>query len=348
MDALDDLPALHARWARELLTGPVPVETEATCAACPMVDANRDTGFDATTKCCTFLPELHNFLVGAVLADDDPAAADGAATVRARIARRVAVTPLGLGRTQAYMLVYDEGGPVTFGRKAELRCPHHLADGRCGVWRHRESTCATWFCKHVRGDVGRDFWQSLRGTFVLVERALAWSCLDELGFDRERLAPLIGRTQRKRSEADEFANSLPARYAALWGNWVGREDELYRACAERVAGLSWRDALALAGAEAAVAAKLARDKHAALLSTTLPARVVVAPFRILALTGDSCQIAAYSDYDPIELSRVVLDVLPRFDGRPVDAVLADLAGDDIEVDPTLIRTLIDYGVLVTA
>ena len=40
-----------------------------------------DLQFEPSTKCCTFLPELPNFLVGAMLADTDPAAAEGRASV---------------------------------------------------------------------------------------------------------------------------------------------------------------------------------------------------------------------------------------------------------------------------
>src|SRR5262245_36081364 len=95
-DALEGLPPLYQRWVRELLDGPVPRETEATCDNCAMlVEGGVAAGFNTDTKCCTFLPELHNFLVGAILADDDPAFATGRASVRARVARRVAVTPLG-------------------------------------------------------------------------------------------------------------------------------------------------------------------------------------------------------------------------------------------------------------
>ena len=54
--------------------------------------------FAAETKCCTYVPEVPNFLVGRILDDPDPAFAPGRATVNQRIDARVSVTPLGLGR----------------------------------------------------------------------------------------------------------------------------------------------------------------------------------------------------------------------------------------------------------
>jgi hypothetical protein len=151
MTDMAGLPPLHAQWLREVIAGSIPSETEATCEHCAMIvhgEGNRvGDGFHADTKCCTYLPELHNFLVGAVLADPDPSAAVGRATVVDRIARRVAVTPLGLGRPRSYLLLYDDGGAAMFGRSRAMRCPHYLEDtGQCGVWRHREATTASTSC----------------------------------------------------------------------------------------------------------------------------------------------------------------------------------------------------------
>jgi hypothetical protein len=144
------LPPLYARWMAELLAGPIPDETAATCDRCAMCVPDAARSFRPDTKCCTFLPTLHNFLVGRVLADSDPESATGRATVIARMQKKVGVNPLGLGPTRAHNLIYEDGGHAVFGKSRALLCPHYL-DGMCGVWKHRESTCATWFCKYVRG-----------------------------------------------------------------------------------------------------------------------------------------------------------------------------------------------------
>ena len=52
------LPAIHARWLSELV-GPLTAEGRATCGTCTIVSAP-DVGFNATTNCCTFMPELAN------------------------------------------------------------------------------------------------------------------------------------------------------------------------------------------------------------------------------------------------------------------------------------------------
>jgi hypothetical protein len=344
-----DLPPLYAGWVRELLGGLPPREIDATCDRCAMVSANPDRqGFDPGVKCCSYMPELYNFLAGGILTEDDPTLAAGRASVRERIARRTGVTPLGLTKPRSYLLLYDSGGDLAFGRSKALLCPHFLDDGRCGVWRHREASCATWYCKFVRGQVGRAFWTSLLRMLVLVERALAWWCVQRLELPPCTLAALDGlvRPARRSLDPSDLDRSAPADYDTLWGGWAGREEELYRACAARVQGMAWRDAVALAGVEAEVAAAIVRDNYAALRSDALPERVAVGAFQLAALDAERCHIRGYSNYDPIELPTAVLDVLARFDGRPVDDVIAELGGEGVEIERALVRRLVDLGVLV--
>ena len=96
--------------------------------------------------------------------------AAGRATLETRLASRVAVTPIGVGRSPTFQVLYDHVGEATgFGRSRSIRCPHYLEEGcgLCGIWRHRESTCATWFCKHVRGGVGKRFWGTIQQLLVV-------------------------------------------------------------------------------------------------------------------------------------------------------------------------------------
>src|SRR5947209_14647397 len=85
------LPPLYAAWMDQLLAGSIPEETEATCSDCAMCTTGSGQAsvspffFDPRTKCCTYIPQLPNFLVGRILADDDPAFAAGRATVEARL-----------------------------------------------------------------------------------------------------------------------------------------------------------------------------------------------------------------------------------------------------------------------
>src|SRR4051794_40152273 len=105
---------------RALVGSELENESVATCASCVMLPAadapkpsSSATFFNPATKCCTYLPELHNFLVGAVLSDPDNHPA-GTASLERRIDEGIEVTPLGLGRPRSYLLIYDDGGGQTF------------------------------------------------------------------------------------------------------------------------------------------------------------------------------------------------------------------------------------------
>ena len=123
------LPPLYARWMDALLRASVPPETRATCDDCAMCApgaAEPDTlYFNPRVKCCTYLPSLANYLVGGVLEENGAGSSGGRSTVERRIDAGVGVTPIGLERSKAYGLLYQNGAPG-FGHAESLRCPHYL------------------------------------------------------------------------------------------------------------------------------------------------------------------------------------------------------------------------------
>ena len=96
------LPYLYGKWIGQLLEASIPEEQAATCDSCAMCireesEPERDTFyFNPAVKCCTYVPELPNFLVGAILADEDGDMAIGRISVKQRLTAGVGVTPLGL------------------------------------------------------------------------------------------------------------------------------------------------------------------------------------------------------------------------------------------------------------
>jgi hypothetical protein len=345
------LPPLFQRWVEQLFDGPIPAETAATCSSCAMCSPDAPRGdashFDPRIKCCTYMPSLASFLVGRVLLDHDPASAHGRATMVERIHKRVGVTPMGVQRSRMDALLYREACPPSFGRSEALRCPHYVSEsGSCGVWKHRESMCATWFCKHVRGTVGFEFWrEGVHPLLVACERALArWCALElEVGDDAIfwLMAPVMGEAKIGR-EIDGVVDE--SWYAARWGNWMGREEAYFEACARKVDPLSWNDVMTIGGAEVKAHAAAARRAYAKLVSHDLPERVHVPELRIVRGDAETVQLRGYSDYDPVELPRAALEVLPRLSGNTTEC-LAKLAEDGVEIDPAFIRQLVDFGVL---
>ena len=354
------LPPLYAGWMDELFRASIPLETRATCDDCAMCAPEGETAADANTfyfsprtKCCTYQPSLPNYLVGRVLEDQDFAFSAGRATVERRIDNGIGVTPLGLDHAATYLLLYEHS-PGGFGRAESMRCPHYLEEGggRCGIWRHRNSVCATWFCKYERGALGMVFWDRTRELLIAVERDLAAWCVRESDLEAEALDALFS-VRRKPNEqelisADDLdGRADPGRARKLWGKWLGREREFYRECAPRVNSLTWEDVLAISGPHVAIRARLARQAFEALRSEKLPERLRVGNFEVIQTSREGVRVAAYSGADPLDLAPDVLKVLPYFDSSSTAETLRTIERDlGLQVEEDLVRRLADFQILV--
>lgn len=344
------LPVFHARWAHAMLNGrTLPREPAATCDDCAMVpddgvDATTGHWFNPQTKCCTYTPEIASFLVGALLEEGGA----GAASVRARMATAIGVSPAGLMQGADFHVGYDPG-PDTFGRDGSLLCPHY-EDGRCAVWNHREATCATWYCKHARGAVHKALWNRLHQLLRAAEVHLARHCAVTLGIPAQGLAlmlPLYLRGGgRSRHDVGFESDDEQARYRACWGPWAGREEDFYRACAALVAPMSWDDVRAIGGSELRAmeaVVGLALDRAT---SDALPARLTLGTAQVIGLTRDTVRVQGYSFLDPLDVPKALFDVLHCFDGRPVaDAIRAASEAAGQTVPEGAIRALLDHEIL---
>ena len=348
------LPPLYAGWIDEFLSAPIEPETHATCADCAMcapVGAPPDPEavyFNPAVKCCTFVPALPSFLVGRILRE--PASAPGRASVEARIATGIGVTPLGLGRSPGQH-VPDAG----FGQDEAFLCPHFVPQdgGICGIWSHREATCATFFCKFVRGAVGADFWSALQRLLEAIEQALAWQCLEALDLGADAVALLLGPAgdSRHGSVAQrQDGTYAPADFRVMWGRWAGREPAFYAAAAEVVERLSWREILARTGPRVRLRAQLVREAHARLQAPAIPAGALRRGLIVATtLAPDSVRLATYRATDPITIPRALFDALPYFDGQAAEPAIAAIEAEHgLKIDSDVVGRLVDFEVLVPA
>lgn len=354
----DDLPVLSSTWLRQVVPGLLPKEVEADCANCSMCDpessdaqAPRVGYFHRLTKCCTFLPELPNFLVGAALCDSTAEMKRGRDTIQARIDRGLGVTPFGLFRDPTYDLLYrsrKQSLTDGFGQNTTLTCPHYAADtGQCTIWRYREATCATWFCKYVRGAAGQRFWQDLvKPLLASIERALCFHCLTVSRFEfplellkRRAWDPNTPAGEREAAGANELDE--------LWGTAINQKAAFYRECFEKISGLEWKHIQTIGGAEVQLRALLFRRAYAQYVSPgVLPQSAKLAPVQIAEMGRESVRLVTYSPYDPIELPKVLFDLLGAFDGRPIEQARRNILEEfGFDLEPDLIQRLFDFGIL---
>jgi hypothetical protein len=331
------LPPRYSDWITNLLGGTLPEEQVATCDRCVMQtsDVPEAYRFRADAKCCTYVPALPNFLVGAALRDLPPGPAR--VSLERRLAEPAVCTPHGLDvgedeRRRYHAIVSAE----TFGRDPGLRCPHYLAEsgGQCGIWRHRNGVCATWFCKHERGATSQRFWQALEGLLTLVERELSHWCACQLLYHTEPPGPPGGDDE------------LPE-----WAAWLPHLDDYYRRCAALVDELEWPEVQAIASPDFIPAAARLQAAYAALQPLPGPALVQIrrpllpGPVRVSHRDPAHTRIVTYSDSDPLELPTAIVDLLPRFDGRPTGQVLDELEREGVVLAPDLLALLLDFEVL---
>ena len=346
MNAKSSLPPLYARWMDELLGGPAPEETEATCLDCPMCSrdpARNKSGviFNEVTKCCTYMPDLPNYLVGAIYLNEDPSFAAGKAAFQAQLRKGLVITPLGMFPPPEFLEKYKLN-IQQFGHNVELRCPYYLneAGGLCGIWKHRNSRCATWFCRYIRGSSDVIFWKYVDQLLSAVEKALTRWCVLQLDIGYAAMQRLFPPPPTQRT-----INDMPW----MWGNWYGRERQFYEECARLVEPLNWLQVREICGAEIQVFSRVVYHAYAAMQRLKLPERLRIGNWKkAIVVENDMVRIWAYNYYDPMDLPKTIAEALPVFQDRTLADAQATLQKKGIAIEEPLLRKLIDFGVLIPA
>ena len=359
------LPFLYSRWIDELLGHPLPNEERATCHVCAMCPGEGpahpiapEVSFSPEVKCCTYLPSLPNFRVGAILAGTSPQLAEGRSRVAERVRERRGATPLGVGpgRVERVRLVElrrrDE-----FGQRVDARCPY-LVDpgGTCAIWAHREATCATYFCKYDRGVVGAHAWRAARELLEAVERELSLACLVDLDLGDEALAALCDHAGKpRRLERDELPGRVyedgrltPSLARRVWGRWHGQEEAFYMASADWAQALDWAAVRGHVGARAALLERRLRAAVAASTATPRLDALCLGRVESFDIGGGLVSLRSPEVYrDPVRVPESLFAALDAFDGRPTSAVLAEIAqAGPTALDAAQLEELTRRGVLM--
>jgi len=249
----DQLPSCYRHLLPVFFDAPWPSEPHATCDRCTMlpppgVAPESGRFFRPETKCCTYHPFLPNYAVGGLLGAEETRDSPGRESVKRRLAERDGVVPAGIRASARYLRSYQALGDM--GTEIALRCPYYdEPTGGCTVWRFREAACTTWFCKLRYGRDGLAFWSSLRGYLHALERVLARHGLRELGFSDDQVQRAGRLPVTANAAVREDGPEGEAARRALWGEWWGREEELYVACYRQVLALDAAGLARLGGSE---------------------------------------------------------------------------------------------------
>ncbi|HNP49422.1 MAG TPA: hypothetical protein PKL85_11325 [Bacteroidia bacterium] len=357
------LPLRYSSWINEIIRGDIPTEKLATCHDCAMCrkadepEESQGLYFDPKVRCCSYVPELPNFLLGRILLEKNSKSVPGRDLLLNRITQRIALSPMGLGSGKMYSLLYSNSEHA-FGSSYHLRCPYYIADGDlCGIWKHRNSVCSTWFCKHERGEEGYRFWAAVKQLLSTIENNLALACLMHLQLSNDSVFEILAQKQAEAeggkanllatSELDQVVDEKT--YRILWGEWEGKEQEFFIRCAQFVDALSWKEVLGLCGPEVSLMIPLVKEAYLRLQKKPLPDVLLPGPIKVSQVNEENVLVETYSEYNPLSLPTFIFEILSAFDGSETNEVLARLAREKkVEVEEDFIRILCDYHVLVPA
>jgi hypothetical protein len=328
-----------------------PIETRATCRDCAMCSRTSEmrstVRFREQVKCCSYWPLLPNYKVGAILRDETSAGADGRRRVEAMLERSWAL-PTGLGAAPAYRILYEASSAREFGRSELLRCPYMSGEngGECSIWSHRNSICATFFCKFVNGVAGRDFWNAFRLLGSLTEQALAAWCASELGIRPSSIRISHDQLRQRTLERESLDGYDRGGAPELWQSWHKRRRDFYVACASQVERLTFDDVRRIGGDEFELRLAELRQMHDRLVSGALPLRLSGRQVAVRSLQPETYTVISYLDTDPQIIDRPLLDALRECDALTPSEILGRLreAGCS-SVDAAALRTLHDFGFL---
>jgi len=311
------------------------------------MDDNLSKPFAPDTKCCTFNPRIPNFMAGAILSDTDPAMEEGRRRITARIESREGIFPNGVYPTTRYHQLYLEKSREGFGRERELLCPF-FQEGRynCTVWKYRESICALWFCKHLAGARGREFWNAVIDYMKFMQESLinvsAYMC------GLEPVDP-YGEGGRPEYIVPDDKQLAEQSYAALWKDWAGHEIEYFTRCYESVVNLEPGPILKIHEKGEPLAEKIASIANEII---TLPEILMLDKRRVDDQNDGFYRIELTNYIEILERHiawsfRMPKNILDPFDGKTsthqVVKQIAAKAG--VKVEPEILIALYRHGIL---
>jgi len=273
--------------------------------------------FSKDSKCCTHYPNLANYLVGGLLSNKNPELETGRSRIRKTIQSRVGVTPHGILRPRKYLLLLKNTEKKFFGRSKLLICPFYGREkGICTIRPFWDAICNTWFCKYSAGEDGRMFWVALKKYLNEVEKTLVQYALQKMRWDPQKIIrPESSDGPLTLREVDDQPPD-PKTYRDLWGDWAGREQDLYKETFRLVSALTPKSFEKISGISQIILLEEVKMRRRHLSKPNLPKILKRNPNLIVEKKGDdSYYLVGYSALDPFMVSKRVYDLLDFFDGR---------------------------------
>lgn len=242
MKIADKIPALYAKLLPELVDRIVPEEKVATCSNCTL--AMSPKSIHKNTKCCSYYPQIPNYLIGGLLQDELLGLDKGKVVARKLISNKIGISPFGINKPLWYKnfrkrTIQNPDHKNTESDMVHLLCPFYGENGECLTWAYREHCCSTHFCFSVGGNEGKNFWEHFMKYLKTLEVELAQYCLEQLGLDNTLSIEVINGDSLNAD--DDNQNVDESTYSDIWDSWNGKEEAFYLECHKLIENLNRQD-----------------------------------------------------------------------------------------------------------
>jgi Fe-S-cluster containining protein len=346
-----ELPEIYNNIFPSFFNNVLPAEELATCDNCAMVQSHESTNtnenyYAPNLKCCTFYPTIPNYLIGAILNSNDKMFEHGQNVIKKLIEKGSNVFPTGIHQPKDYKLLYDAASTRGFGKSKALLCPfYNKTLNNCSIWKYRNSTCSTFFCKYVNGKDGNDFYLSLKEYLQNTETAISNYILLKQGFTSTEIIELREHVKNNKiTHFDLDGRKNIHQYTNHWKAFDGKEIEFYIESYKIASELNEKDFTEIGGIDLEIKLGKAEKAYKSMINPVLPEKLLVNPDLSVFKTPDN----NYKINNAFEISEDLYNSILFFDGYTsnIDTLKEIEEKLGLELDEELLVSLFQNRILI--
>jgi Fe-S-cluster containining protein len=315
----EELPFVYSNLLPDFFNNPLPEEELATCDNCVMLGDATGTNdlikkglFSPISKCCTFYPNLPNYLVGEILLSEDKTMVKGQNAIIELINNGSNTLPIGIRKPKKYELLFNSSSKLVYGKSSALICPYYNREnGFCSIWKSRNSICSTWFCKYTKGTDGEIFYDKLKRYLNHIEKTLSNYAANKMGYSASEILNMYSDSKNDKLnsfEIDEIKDI--EKHKIIWGKYAGQEIEFYKNCYEIVSNLNQNNLNEIIGFESNLQLDVLIEAYENMENPQIPETLILNPKATIIKTPEG----DYKVNNSFEISNILFDAIQFFDG----------------------------------
>ncbi len=340
----DKIPPLFHSLCPDIIRLELPEEIIADCQNCVLSRSPHSPYIN--TKCCSYHPQMSNFMCGAILSDRNQM--DGREIILEKIRLKRGVTPYGILPDADYTARKQElDGADFWSKPKELLekqlCPFY-STGACSVWKYRDHLCATYFCSSIGGASGKRLWKAVDRYLKMMQIILERHSMIRAGWPVYEIFPDDLNAGDIAME-DENGNVSDANYRRIWGDWVGKEEEFYLLCYKYFRETEPESFRQFAGLGGEILESCVIEAHRHFLKNVLPDQMRLSPDLTTEEAGPG-RLVLRSDLTSYEVPVLLMPLIKGFDGLRSTKEVFNLGYDVLYNMDQLVDGLLSHDLLI--